>query len=107
MVTVVGVVGLAILIGINTLIAAVGTRFFRIALVSRVGTIIYIGFFVPMVLLFTTLFLSGFLGLGFDLEDTYLVLLVAIGIPLVLGIGIDLKLARQPDEVDAVIEDDH
>lgn len=93
------VIGLIVLVGINTAIAAVATRFFRLVLTTRLGSAIYIVIFVPILLVISTLILSGVLNLGFDLQDRYIAWLVAIFVPFAIGLTLDFVWVASPDEV--------
>lgn len=104
MVTVGGVVGLAILLAINTVIAALGTRFFRLLLATRLGSIIFGTLFITMALVASTLILSGVFHLGFDLQDTYIATVVAIFIPFAIGATIDLVWVASPAEVEEALD---
>lgn len=94
------VFGLLLLMAINTMIAALGTRFFRLLLDTRVGSAVFGLLFVTMALLASTLILSGVFHMGFNLQDTYIVTIVAIIIPFALGATIDLVWVESPEEVD-------
>lgn len=85
-------------LGVHTLVAAVMTRFFRVVLDTRLGSAVFTGFFVPVVLLFSTLFFTGILKIGPDLGGAYAALAVMIGAPLVLGVTVDLLYVPSPDE---------
>ena len=100
MVTLGTVVGLSVLVAVNTALAAVCTRFFRLRLHTRWGTALFVTAFVPVVLT-VSLLIVGQLPVfrGID-RDT--VLLVGILLPLSLGIVIDLFWMPHPDEVDLV-----
>ncbi|WP_435347696.1 hypothetical protein [Haloarchaeobius sp. HRN-SO-5] len=100
MVSLVGAVGLLVLVLVNTALAAVATRFFRQRLDTDWGSIIYVVVVTPFVLLVTTLLLSGVLGLGGDLGSRNLALLVAIALPLVLGVSVDFFWMPSPDEIE-------
>ena len=100
MVSPVSAIGLLLIVGAHTLFAAVATRFFRIRLETQWGAIIYSLFLIPIVLLASTLVLSGVLGLGGNLGSRELVFTVVIGLPLALGYTIDVFWMPHPDEVD-------
>ena len=95
-----GVVGLLVLVGLHTLLAAVMTRFFRLRLESRWGWIVYGVLLIPPVLLASTLILAGVVGLGVDLGSPAVAAAVTIGLPLALGFAIDTLYIPPPDEVD-------
>lgn len=94
------VLGLVLLIAINTMIAAIGTRFFRLLLDSRIASVVFGVVFITMALLASTLILSGVFHMGFDLQDTFIATIVTIIIPFALGATIDLVWVETPEEVD-------
>ena len=100
MVSVVGLLGLVVIVLLNTAIAAVGTRLLRVRLESEWGPVVYAVILIPVVLVFTTLVLSGVFGLGSNLGDPWTVVFVVIAIPLVLGVTIDYVWMPPPEEVD-------
>lgn len=97
-------IGLVVFVAIQTALAAVSTRFFRVLVVTRLATTLLVLLAVPALLLATTFVLSGALVLGFDLQDRYLAVLVAIVVPFVLGVTVDLVWVASPDEVAAELE---
>ncbi|PSQ42003.1 hypothetical protein BRD17_09815 [Halobacteriales archaeon SW_7_68_16] len=100
MVSLVAAVGLTMLVGVNTLVAAVLTRYFRLRLSTRWGSALYTALFGPVALVIVTLLLSGGLGLGGDLGGRETALLVSVVVPLTLGYAIDLFWMPPPDAVD-------
>ena len=100
MVSVIGVVGLLVLVAAHTLIAAVLTRFFRLRLDHDWAAILYTVLFVPVVLAGSTIVLSGGLGLGLNLGDRTVAITVAIVLPLALGYVIDTIWMPDPEEVE-------
>lgn len=100
MASLLGVVGLVVLLGIHTLLAAVLTRFFRLRLESRWGWIVYSFLLIPPVLLASTLVLAGVIGLGVDLGSPAVAAAVTVGLPLALGFAVDTLYVPPPDEVD-------
>ncbi|WP_096389976.1 hypothetical protein [Halopenitus persicus] len=98
MATILGVLLFLVVLGAHTLIAAVMTRFLRLRLDTTWGTAIYVAFLIPIVLLTSTLVVSGPLGIGIDLETTVAVLTVMILLPGVLGVAIDVLYVEHPDE---------
>lgn len=101
MVSLVGALGVLVIVAINTAIAAVGARFFRVRMSTRWGSAIYTVLLVPMAFVVTTLALSGALGLGGavfgDLGST---LAVTWGYPFAIGVTVDLFWMPAPDELD-------
>ncbi|MFD1647248.1 hypothetical protein [Haloarchaeobius litoreus] len=100
MVSLVGAIGLLVLVTVNTAIAAVSTRFFRQRLDTDWGSVVYVVLLTPVALLATTLAISGVLNLGADLGSQSLALLVAIALPLVLGVSVDFFWMPAPDEIE-------
>lgn len=100
MVSVAGAVGLAVIVGVHTVIAAILTRFFRVRLATRWGTVVYTAFFVPVILLISTLIVSGVFRLGPDLGGPGAALFVMIGVPVALGATIDYFWMPAPADVD-------
>jgi len=100
MTSLLGVLGLVLLLGVHTLLAAVMTRFFRLRLESRWGWIVYSALLIPPVLLGSTLVLAGVVGLGVDLGSPAVAAAVTIGLPLALGFAVDTLYVPPPDEVD-------
>jgi len=97
------IIGLAlfgiVLVG-HTLVAAVCTRFFRLRLETQLGWVVYALGLTPVILLVSTLVFSGVLGIGPNLGSPVVVFGVMIGLPLAVGITLDLLYVAQPDEVD-------
>lgn len=100
MVSVVDVVGLLVLLGVNSAVAALMTRFFRVRLKTQWGSILYTVLLTPVVLTVLTILLGGFLSLGPDLGSRNAVLGVTIVLPLALGISFDYFWMPSPDELD-------
>jgi hypothetical protein len=98
MVTVFEAVGLVVLIGINTLVAAVLTRVFRVRLNTRWGGALYTLLLTPLTLVVTTLVLGQVLGPNLGSPTT--VIGIAILLPLTLGIAFDYFWMPSPEEVD-------
>lgn len=92
------VIGLAVVVGIHTLIASVLIRFFRLRLDTRGGMVVFSLFLVPMALAFSLL-LFGQLPV-FGEIDRGTVILVTILMPLLLGFAIDLFWMPSPEEVE-------
>jgi len=100
MVSVLALVGLVVVVGLNTAIAAVATRFLRIRLNTGWGTAIYVVLVVPFLLLVSTIVLTGILGLGAGLGDRTASIVVAFVIPAVVGISLDVFWMPHPDDVE-------
>ena len=102
MVSLVAAVGLLFMVCLHTVFAAVATRFFRIRLDTRWGAHVYILFVIPVVLVLSTMILSGPLGLGANVGSRESVFLLVVAIPLALGYVIDVFWMPHPDDVEIV-----
>jgi len=93
-------VGLLIIVLVNTAMAALMTRFFRVRLHTRWGSTVYVALLVPLVLVVSTLLLGGGLRLGPDLGSPAAVVGVTIVGPLSLGVAFDYFWMPAPEEVE-------
>ena len=100
MVSAIGLVGLTVIVLVNTAIAALMTRFFRVRLKTTWGSVIYTALLVPVVLVLSLIVLSGVLSLGEDVGSRGTVVGMTILLPLLLGITFDFFWMPAPDEVD-------
>lgn len=100
MVSTVGLVGLLVIVGVNALVAALMTRFFRVRLSTIWGTVLYSLILIPIVLVVLTLILSGVARLGPNLGSTGAVMAVAVALPFALGVAFDFFWMPSPDEVE-------
>jgi len=100
MVSVLGLVGLLLIVVVQTAIAALLTRLFRVRLKTRWGSLLYALLVTPIVLTLTTLLLSGVIGLGADLGSRRTAIFVTIFVPLALGLTIDYVWMPTPEEVE-------
>lgn len=100
MVSLVGVVGMLVIVGVNTAIAALMTRFFRVRLDTRWGPVVYTLLITPVALVASLLILSGVLLLGFELGGSAAVVAIAVVLPMTLGVAFDYLWMPSPDEVD-------
>ena len=100
MVSVLALAGLAVIVGVHTLLAAVATRFLRVRLESAWGPLVYAVVLIPLLLVLSTMLLSGVLGLGPNLGDVRTVLFVLVALPTVLGVTIDYVWMPAPDDVE-------
>ena len=100
MLSVADVVGLLVIVGINSAVAALMTRFFRVRLSTDWGSALYAVVLTPLPLIATTLVLSGVLGLGPNLGSRNAVVGLAIALPMAIGIAFDFFWMPAPDEVD-------
>jgi hypothetical protein len=100
MVSTVGLIGVAVLVVLHTVLAALVTRVFRTRLDTGWGGAVYAAFGGALVLFVSTLVLSGIFGVGGDLGSQYVVVLVVIAMPLLLGITFDYFWMPSPEEVE-------
>lgn len=101
MVSLVGAVGVLIIIAINTAIAAVGARFFRVRMSTSWGSAIYTVISIPFVFVITTLALSGALGLGGGVFSSLgSTIAVTWGYPFAIGVAIDVFWMPAPETVE-------
>jgi len=100
MVSVATVVGILLLVGVNTVVAALATRFFRVRLATRWGAVLYTVGFVLVLYVGTTILLSGFVGFGGrGVGDTGTVLVLVWVLPLTLGYSIDYFWMPPPEQL--------
>jgi hypothetical protein len=97
MVSALGLVALAALILVNTGITAVLTRLLRVRLETDWGTAVYVGFFVPVALVLSTIVLGSVVGP--DLGSRIAVVVLLVGVPLALGVSIDVLWMPAPEDV--------
>ncbi|HET7324613.1 MAG TPA: hypothetical protein VFJ06_09795 [Halococcus sp.] len=100
MVSVADLVGLAVVVGINTAVAALCTRILRVRLATRLGVAIYILILVPIVEVLVVLVLTGTLNLGPNLGSAGAVLGVTVVFPFALGVTFDYFWMPAPEEVE-------
>jgi hypothetical protein len=104
MVSVVDVVGLLIILGVNAAAAALMTRFFRVRLDTRWGPVVFALMIEPVVLTVLVLVFSGVLGLGGNLGSAALVFGVTVILPMAIGVAFDYFWMPSPDEVELPAE---
>jgi hypothetical protein len=115
MVSVVGLIGVLVIIAINTAAAALMTRFFRVRLKTSWGPVVFALFLIPVVLVILTQILGGVIlpigfailvqtlggkGLEFDVGGKLLVISLTVVLPLALGTVFDYFWMPAPDEVE-------
>jgi len=100
MVSVVDAVGLLAIVFVNAAVAALMTRFFRVQLVTRWGSAVFVLFLVPLVQLVVVFVLSGLFALGPDLGSGGAVVGATILLPLTLGVAFDFFWMPAPEELD-------
>lgn len=97
------IIGLVLFGGVlvaHTLVAAVATRFFRLRLDTQFGWVLYSLTLIPVVLFLSTLVVSGVFQIGPNLGSSTVVFGVMIGLPLAVGLTLDLLYVAQPEEVE-------
>ena len=104
MVSVVDVVGLLVIVGINAGAAALMTRFFRVRLDTDWGPVVFALLIEPVVLTLLVLVLSGVLGLGGNLGSAGLVFGITVVLPMALGVAFDYFWMPAPDDVELPAE---
>jgi hypothetical protein len=97
---VVDVIGLAVIVLVNTVIAALLTRFFRVRMTTDWAGPVYAALFGSLALFVTTLVFGGFLALGPNLGGHATVVGVTIVSPLVVGMAVDYFWMPAPGDVD-------
>ena len=90
----------AALVLVHTLIAGITTRYFRIRMHTRWGRVLYTLAVVPVVLVASTLVVSGGLGVGVDLGSPAAALAVLVFGPAVLGATVDVLYLPPPEAVE-------
>ena len=100
MVSAADAIGLVVILLVNSAVAALLTRFFRVRLDTAWGSAVYVAFIGPVVLLGLTLILSGVLSLGGDVGSPAAVLLLTVALPLSLGVSFDYFWMPAPDEIE-------
>lgn len=98
MVSVVGLILLLAVLAIHSLISAVAVRFFRLRLQTQWSWIIYTVMILPVVLVASTLFFTGPLEIGVDLGSPAMVFAVMIGVPIAVGVTVDVLYVPPPEE---------
>lgn len=93
-----GVFG-GVLVG-HTLLAAILIRFFRLRLDTQFGWVLYTMTLIPVALFVSTLIFTGLLQIGPNLGSPTIVFGVMIGLPLAVGLTLDLLYVAQPDEIE-------
>ncbi|MFW5949050.1 MAG: hypothetical protein ACOCSD_05580 [Halolamina sp.] len=88
------------IVAAHTLVAAVLTRFFRIALDTTWGAALFTLTGIPLALLASTYVFSGVLGLGPELGSPAIVLTLLVAVPVGLGALIDVLYVPPPEEVE-------
>lgn len=92
--------GLVALVGLHTLVAAIATRFFRVRLSTRWAPVVFALAFIPVLLVASTLVVTGGLGLGPDLGSPGLAVFILVIVPLGLGLAVDYLWMPAPADVE-------
>ncbi|QSG09499.1 hypothetical protein [Halapricum desulfuricans] len=100
MVDVADAIGLSVILLLNSAIAALLTRFFRVRLETAWGSLTYVAFVGTIVLIATTLVLGGGLGLGPNLGSPAVVVMGVVVLPLSLGATFDYFWMPAPEEIE-------
>jgi len=103
MTSIADVVGLLVILGVNSAAAALLTRFFRVRLNTRWGAALYAVLLGALVLTVLTIVLGG-VGLGPDLGNPAAVMGLTVVLPLATGIAFDYFWMPAPDDVDLPAE---
>jgi hypothetical protein len=98
MVSVLDAVGLVALLAVNTALAAVLTRLFRVRLSTRWGGLLYTVGLTPLALVVVTLLVGQ--AIGPNLGEGATVLGVTVLVPLTLGLAVDYFWMPTPEEVE-------
>ena len=100
MVSAVGLAGLLVIVLLNSAVTALMTRFFRVRLKTRWGSVVYSILLCPFVM-FVVFMLFAILGFGAGLNlSNGLAVGVGIVLPLVVGMTFDYVWMPSPDEVE-------
>lgn len=99
MVTAVEVVGLLVILGVNTVTAALLTRLLRVRMNTRWGAMLYSLVLGAFVLLTLTIVLGG-IGLGPNLGSPTVVIGLTILLPLSMGVAFDYFWMPAPEDVE-------
>jgi len=104
MVSVVDLLGLLVIVGVNAALAALMTRFFRVRLDTDWGPVVFALLIEPVVLTVVVLILSGVVGLGGNLGSAALVFGITVVLPMALGVAFDYFWMPAPDDVELPAE---
>ncbi|MFC4447521.1 hypothetical protein [Halorussus aquaticus] len=101
MASVATVFGFLLIMVVNTVVAAVAIRFFRLRLSTTWGTVVYTALLVPLLYVVTTILLSGFIGFGGSgVRDRGTALILVWVVPFTLAVSLDVFWMPSPEEVD-------
>jgi len=95
------VFGFLLIIVVNTVVASVAIRFFRLRLSTRWGAVLYTAVLVPVIFLVTTIVLSGFVGFGGSgVRNRGTALVLVWVVPFTLAVTLDLFWLPAPEEAE-------
>jgi len=97
MVSILGIVIVGVMVAVQTAIAALLTRMFRVRLESQWGPVVFALVILPVVLTLTTLVMGR---VGPDIGSRGTVVFVLIAAPVALGLTIDYVWMPAPEKVD-------
>ncbi|MFC7082367.1 hypothetical protein [Halorussus caseinilyticus] len=101
MVSAATVFGFLLIMVVNTVLAAVAIRFFRLRLTTTWGAVVYTAVLVPLLYFGTTILLSGFIGFGGSgVQDRGTALILVWVVPFTLAVSLDIFWLPSPDEVE-------
>lgn len=100
MVGVVGLTAVLVIILVNSTLAALATRFFRVRLATSWGSLLYTILFVPLGLVVLIPVYSFLFGRFMQVGSNTVLLIVAIVVPLSLGLTFDYFWMPAPDQVE-------
>ncbi len=92
--------GFLLIIVVNTVVASVAIRFFRLRLSTDWGAVVYTAIVVPLLFAFTTILLSGFIGFGGSGLDRGTALILVWVVPFTLAVTLDVFWLPAPEEVE-------
>ncbi|MFB6111592.1 MAG: hypothetical protein ABEJ35_03555 [Halobacteriaceae archaeon] len=92
--------GLCIAIALHAGLTVIGVRFLRIRLATRWAPVLYALFFLPLVLLPTTILFGGLLATGALVLDPGALIALLFVLPIGLGLAIDFFWLPPPEVVD-------
>jgi hypothetical protein len=95
------IIGFLLIMVVNTVVAAVTIRFFRLRLSTQWGAVLYTIIFIPVIYLVTTILLSGFVGFGGGgVQDRGTALILVWVIPFTLAVSLDIFWLPAPEEAE-------
>ena len=95
------VFGFLLIIVVNTVVAAVAMRFFRLRLSTSWGAVVYTALVVPVLYVGLTILLSGFIGFGGSgVQDRGTALILVWVVPFTLALSLEFFWMPAPEEVE-------